>query len=104
MRDRKGEKVLPLEDVGEIPDRGSDVWPEIDPQRLQEVLNDLPEDFRTPIVLFYFEDFSYRDIADQMKVPIGTVMSRLARAKTYLRNRLMEPPVLAAAKPEGENA
>ena len=44
--------------------------------------------FRTPLILFYFEDFSYRDIAEQMDLPIGTVMSRLARAKGYLKGRL----------------
>jgi RNA polymerase sigma-70 factor (ECF subfamily) len=38
--------------------------------------------------LYYFEEFSYRQIADQLGVPIGTVMSRLARAKTHLRRRL----------------
>jgi RNA polymerase sigma-70 factor (ECF subfamily) len=56
---------------------------------LQEALNDLPEVFRTPIILYYFEDFSYRDIAEHMELPLGTVMSRLARAKAYLRNRLL---------------
>ena len=40
------------------------------------------------MILFYFEEFSYRDIAEQMDVPIGTVMSRLARAKAHLRARL----------------
>ena len=43
---------------------------------------------RTPLILFYFEEFSYRDIAEQMDLPIGTVMSRLARAKAYLRVKL----------------
>src|SRR5262245_10118877 len=61
---------------------------ELDPELLQNALNDLPETFRTPVILFYFEDFSYRDIAEQMDVPIGTVMSRLARAKAHLRARL----------------
>ena len=54
-------------------------------------LNDLPEVFRTPMILFYFEEFSYRDIAEQMDLPLGTVMSRLARAKAYLRGRLLQP-------------
>ena len=65
--------------------------PDIDPARLQEVLNELDEPFRTPLILFYFEDFSYREIAEQMDLPIGTVMSRLARAKGYLRTRLTPP-------------
>jgi RNA polymerase sigma-70 factor (ECF subfamily) len=74
-----------------------DEWPapaedsatlDFDEEQLQNVLNDLPEEFRSPVVLFYFEEFSYKEIAEQMGVPIGTVMSRLARAKAFLRQRL----------------
>jgi RNA polymerase sigma-70 factor (ECF subfamily) len=65
--------------------------PEVEPERLQLALSELPEAFRTPIVLYYFEDFSYRDIAEQMDLPVGTVMSRLARAKSHLRARLLQP-------------
>jgi RNA polymerase sigma-70 factor (ECF subfamily) len=61
---------------------------EIDTDRLQRVLNELPEGFRNVVILYYFEEFSYRQIAEQMAIPIGTVMSRLARAKAYLRVRL----------------
>ena len=57
-------------------------------QELQTILNELPEEFRTPLILYYFDEFSYQQIARQMDVPIGTVMSRLARAKMHLRNRL----------------
>ena len=88
--DRLGHAV-PLDDVGDLPESLPESLPEIDPERLQDALNDLPEAFRTPIILYYFEDFSYRDIADQMDLPIGTVMSRLARAKTSLRGRLLSP-------------
>jgi RNA polymerase sigma-70 factor (ECF subfamily) len=47
------------------------------------------------VILYYFEEFSYRDIAEQMDLPLGTVMSRLARAKAYLRERLIQPVVVA---------
>ena len=68
----------------------------VDAEALQRVLDELPEVFRTPLILYYFEDFSYRDIAEQMELPIGTVMSRLARAKAHLRillgsNRALSP-------------
>jgi len=59
-----------------------------DSEELQSAINEMPEEFRTPIILFYFEEFSYQQIADQMGVPIGTIMSRLARAKASLRGRL----------------
>ena len=87
--------------VGEVPERASEPLPDIDPACLQQALNELPEVFRTPIILYYFEDFSYRDIADQMDLPLGTVMSRLARAKAYLRGRLLQPAGAALAN-EGE--
>lgn len=60
----------------------------IDPQTLQEALAELPEEFRVPVVLFYFREFSYKDIATELGIPLGTVMSRLARAKAHLRDRL----------------
>lgn len=89
VRDQKRHKVVPLDAVGDLPGRSADdEMPAIDPAKLQQALNELDESFRTPIILFYFEDFSYRDIAEQMELPIGTVMSRLARAKSHLRARL----------------
>ena len=60
----------------------------IDGEQLQNLLNQMPEEFRTTVVLFYYESCSYREIADRMEIPIGTVMSRLARAKAWLRRRL----------------
>jgi RNA polymerase sigma-70 factor (ECF subfamily) len=60
----------------------------IDPQELQRALLELTEDFRSPVILFYFEDFTYQQISEHMKLPIGTVMSRLSRAKSFLRRRL----------------
>lgn len=88
VRDNKQEACVSLEAVGDLPEPTSDVLPDIDPEQLQLALNDLPEIFRTPIILYFFEDFGYREIAEQMNLPIGTVMSRLARAKAYLRSRL----------------
>ena len=70
-------------------------------RKLQTALSELPELFRTPIILYYFEDFSYKDIAEQMSVPLGTVMSRLARAKTFLRQRLTDQPEIVG-KIQGE--
>jgi RNA polymerase sigma-70 factor (ECF subfamily) len=88
VRGEKRSRVVPLDGVPEVP--GREALPEaaVDPAQLQAALNDLDETFRTPVILFYFEEFSYKDIADQLDVPIGTVMSRLARAKSYLRAKL----------------
>jgi RNA polymerase sigma-70 factor (ECF subfamily) len=81
-------KLVSLDAVGDVAGPDATPPPDVDPEQLQAALNDLPEGFRTPVILFYFEDFSYRDIAEQMDLPIGTVMSRLARAKAHLRARL----------------
>lgn len=70
---------------GPIPESSS-----VDPERLQTALDALPDDGRLILHLFYFEDQSYRDIAASLDVPIGTVMSRLSRAKEQLRRRLVE--------------
>jgi len=99
VRHARREKVVPLDSVPDLVERLPEPLPDIDPQRLQEVLNELPEDFRTPLILYYFDDFSYRDIAEQMDVPMGTVMSRLARAKAHLRARLLPPAPVTADGP-----
>jgi len=60
----------------------------IDQEALQQALADLPDEFRLVVLMFYFEDQSYKQIAESLDVPIGTVMSRLSRAKAHLRRRL----------------
>jgi len=71
---------------------------EVDEERLRSALAELPEDFRTPIILFYFQEFSYREIAQILEVPIGTVMSRLSRGRGMLKKLLaeFEPAVVVA--------
>lgn len=74
-------------DVDLIPDSAGDDG--IDGDQLQQTLDELPEDYRVVLVMFYFEDCSYKEIADKLQLPIGTVMSRLSRAKSRLRHRLL---------------
>ncbi len=52
---------------------------------LQAALEDLPVEFREAIVLRELEELSYKEIADIASVPIGTIMSRLARARKRLQ-------------------
>jgi RNA polymerase sigma-70 factor (ECF subfamily) len=97
IRAEKQQRWVPLEGVGDLAEPLPESLPEIDPDRLQQALAELPEFFRTPVILFYFEDFTYRDIAEQMDLPLGTVMSRLARAKAHLRARLLQPTPVESA-------
>jgi RNA polymerase sigma-70 factor (ECF subfamily) len=94
-RSDRQQRCVSLESIGDLPDPAGEPLPAVDPEQLQHALNELPELFRTPVILYYFEEFSYRDIAEQMDLPLGTVMSRLARAKAHLRERLVQPVVVA---------
>jgi RNA polymerase sigma-70 factor (ECF subfamily) len=59
-------------------------------QRLVHALEELPEEYQTVMLLWAVEDFSYKEIADAVNVPIGTVMSRLHRARAKLANKLQD--------------
>ena len=55
-----------------------------------QALGELPEEFRLAVYLADVEGFSYREIADIMETPVGTVMSRLHRGRSLLRTKLTD--------------
>jgi RNA polymerase sigma-70 factor (ECF subfamily) len=55
-----------------------------------DALAALPEDFRLVVELVDLQDFSYREVADILEVPLGTVMSRLYRGRRLLESALLE--------------
>jgi RNA polymerase sigma-70 factor (ECF subfamily) len=57
---------------------------------VQDALRDLPEDYRMVLLLAVVEGFSYKEIAVAMDCPIGTVMSRLHRARKHMQVRLTD--------------
>jgi RNA polymerase sigma-70 factor (ECF subfamily) len=57
---------------------------------VKEAIESLPEQFRMAVLLGDVEGFSYKEIADILDVPIGTVMSRLHRGRKALQKRLYE--------------
>ncbi len=62
-----------------------------DGARLTRALEELPAEFREVVVLREIEDLSYREIAEVAGIPVGTVMSRLARARRRLQIALARP-------------
>jgi RNA polymerase sigma-70 factor (ECF subfamily) len=83
-------------DIDGIPDELPEIAA-VDPERLQMALDELPDEFKLPVLLFYYEGCSYREIAEKLATPPGTVMSRLSRAKAHLRSKLFEEELHAAA-------
>ena len=61
-----------------------------DSQLVRRALEELPIEFRETLVMRELEGMSYKEIADIADIPLGTVMSRLARGRKELQKRLME--------------
>src|SRR5438034_963293 len=59
-----------------------------DAELIREAMDELPAEFREILTLRHQEDLSYKEIADIAQIPAGTVMSRLARARGKLKERL----------------
>jgi RNA polymerase sigma-70 factor (ECF subfamily) len=83
------ERISPLYDFS-----GSSILPEMEVERheleqvIQQALNRLDADQRTIVVLIDQQDFDYAEVAQILRIPIGTVKSRLARARLRLRQLL----------------
>jgi RNA polymerase sigma-70 factor (ECF subfamily) len=59
-----------------------------DAQLIKEAMDGLPAEFREILIFRHQEGLSYKEIADIAQIPSGTVMSRLARARAKLKERL----------------
>jgi RNA polymerase sigma-70 factor (ECF subfamily) len=68
---------------------------------LHDALNQLPEEFRIPIILCDMEDLSYEEIAQIVSCPVGTVRSRIHRGRRELRTALASYLEETSQEPEG---
>lgn len=76
--------------TSEIGDPESEFFDNILPRRIVEAIEDLPEEFKSTLILADLEDFSYKEIAEILDCPVGTVMSRLHRARNILKKKLVD--------------
>jgi RNA polymerase sigma-70 factor, ECF subfamily len=81
---------IPDEDLAEMEDPKEPAFDQADAGFLRAALGELPVEFREAIVLRDIEGFSYKEIAEVADVPVGTVMSRLARARRQLQNYVQQ--------------
>jgi RNA polymerase sigma-70 factor (ECF subfamily) len=73
-----------------LPEIAADVVNRIDAHTVLQALGKIDGVYRAPLVLYYMEDLSYKEIANKLEIPLGTVQSRIARGKTHLFQRLSE--------------
>jgi RNA polymerase sigma factor (sigma-70 family) len=89
-------------DTAEQPGAEAALLQSADTRMLREALAELPVNFREVIVLRELEGMSYKEIAEVMGTPIGTVMSGLARGRAQLRDRLLRVHPQAHGKVPGD--
>lgn len=74
----------------ETSDLEDKMFRELIDDELSDALDNIPEDFRTVVLLCDVEDFTYEEIANMLDVPIGTIRSRLHRGRNLLKTELMD--------------
>jgi len=72
----------------ELPPLTPDMAEDADGQTAMETALSIEEHYRAPLMLYYLQGLSYREIANVLDVPIGTVMSRLSRGKELIRQQM----------------
>src|ERR1039457_5593762 len=73
----------------ELPEMPSLLVNELDSRQVLQALSQVDEVYQAPVALFYLEDCSYKDVAEILDVPIGTVKSRMARGIAQLQKILI---------------
>ncbi|MDA2934147.1 sigma-70 family RNA polymerase sigma factor [Acidobacteria bacterium AH-259-D05] len=91
---RDTNRLTPEVDIENIPERKLAVEPDFqqapERQEVLKILQSLPHSYRMVLILVDVEEFSYRETAQMMELPIGSVMSRLHRARALFRKKFLQ--------------
>jgi RNA polymerase sigma-70 factor (ECF subfamily) len=104
---RNGPQIVEIEvgngvadSIVEPPKDSHDLYvSKLEAEQVRAAIQGLPVDFREIILLREYEDLSYQEIANVLECPVGTVMSRLGRARAKLRV-LLSPTLKGSDRPE----
>ena len=86
---KKNHTEIPLLEDWDFPseeDIEKDFWQKEVKEKVEKCLNRIPLLYSEPLTLFYFEEKSYEEISDIMRIPMGTVAIRISRAKKLMKN------------------
>jgi RNA polymerase sigma-70 factor (ECF subfamily) len=91
---------LPADSIVEPSKDSHDLYvSKLEAEQVRTAIQELPAEFREIILLREYEDLSYQEIASVLGCPVGTVMSRLGRARAKLR-RLLAATLKGSDRPE----
>ena len=96
LRKQRNSHETPLEDADQLPGADRSLNPDV--LALHKAIQQLDERYQLPVVLFYFQELSYKEIAGALDLPMGTVMSRLSRGRQLLHATLQSSPRLSLVK------
>jgi RNA polymerase sigma-70 factor (ECF subfamily) len=91
--DDRGEYIQNLESMAAKNYSESELIKKTDNQDIQPLMDRMPEKYKSPFLLFYMDNRSYKEIADALNIPIGTVMSRISRGRDFVKNLLLKNAV-----------
>lgn len=76
----------------ELPNTAPETVSQLDAATVLESLARMDESFQAPLALFYLQDYAYKEIAEILEIPLGTVKSRISRGIAQLQQHLLNPP------------
>ncbi|MDL2409242.1 RNA polymerase sigma factor [Rhizobium calliandrae] len=99
LRQQGGRNFVDLDDSTDLPAAESNDDP-LERSQLEAALDSLGEDYRAVLMLVVVEGYSYQDVATTLDIPVGTVMSRLSRARRKMTSLMNADNVIRLRRPK----